>query len=226
MGLAAGTAASDLRRATVGPAGHLQLLLELTGKDQVLVLYSSQRYPDDDAAYAYSVGAALVAAKGAIVGTDEYPISDLDRVETMLRRREQHLAVAWRAIAEQFSAKSVAATYDLEIGDSKDLIFPEMGNVVPQTVSATVVVANDRAVAWLHDNLRPAGDNIDERQIQEIVDRFAAEDFQVTVNAFGAPSDVDRDGRVHFLIHPPCRRRRRHRGLLFGLLRATRRGRR
>ena len=187
-----------LPRATADATGDLRVSVDLSTQDQVLVLYSARRTPDEVFGYEYTVGDGGAAAKSSEVGTDRMVAADSDRVEAMLRSRERKLAAALRSEPSRYSPKAVVA--DFEVGDSVEWVFPDMGAVTAQTVSATVVAINERAVAWLHDDLRASPDNVEAPQISEIIDGFAATDYGRTIDAFGAPSDVDGDGKVSFLF--------------------------
>ena len=198
-GLPAARRPLSLSNAIAGPDGGLQVTLDLDTDDQVLVLYSTQRYPHGDAGYSYVLGEGGAEAKRASPA-GIHAQTAVDRVETALRRRERALATTLRASTHRPGLKSLKAAAAADVGDRRDFNFSGLTGEATETVSATAVATNDLAVAWLHDDLRPSADNVDELQIQEIIDQFAAEDFEVTVDAFGAASDVDGDGRVGFLF--------------------------
>jgi len=196
---------TTLRHVVVGAAGNRTLDLDLKRRDQLLVLYSAPRYPETGAMYSYAVGAGVVAVAGKAAPGIVGEATERDRNELQLRRRERELAARWRAFSNGRNGKAAAATSPgtataVEVGDSRTLVFPGLGDASAQQVTATVVAVNDRSVAWLQDGLRAAEENVDEVDIGAIIDRFSESDFGLTVDAFGAPSDVDGDGKVAVLF--------------------------
>ena len=68
-----------------------------------------------------------------------------------------------------------------------------------RAVAGQPLAVNERAVAFVQEDLREDDDNIGEEQLQEALGLFA-EDYPLLVETFGAPSDVDGDGRVAVLV--------------------------
>ena len=160
----------------------------------VLALYSGQiNQVDTDAVYDFSLGGTAPAAKPIATGS---LMTRRDKFEMLLRRQEQEQANRIRAEGWRAS-KLVRAAY--QVGDKRSFIFEKSDLVSKQTIFATAVAVNERAVAFVQDDLRANSDNIDNAQIQHIIDSFR-DDFEVVTDIFGTPSDVDGDGKVLFLF--------------------------
>ena len=86
-----------------------------------------------------------------------------------------------------------------EVGDRRSFFFNVDVDTLDQFIETRVAAVNERAVAFLQEDLREDEDYIDEERIRTIIDQFA-EDYPVLVDAFGAPSDVDGDGKIALLF--------------------------
>ena len=119
-----------------------------------------------------------------------------DSVDYRARQLERSLSLRMQQQG-RWAGKPAAVHH--EVGDSRLFRFTGDGRVPPQSFRATVAAVNDLVVAWIQDDLREDDDNIDEGRMQAIIDQFA-EDYPLVVETFGAPSDVDGDGRVAVLV--------------------------
>jgi len=177
--------------------GGMAAELDFNRYRHVLVLYSAQLAPQDTGAvYSFAIGGSLPAARLA-AEEGEPLVFPRDRLETALRQREQVLAAQYREHAPP-ALKPAAGEY--QVGDRRTFAFPDMGRVPAQKVSATVVSVDERAVAWVQDDLRPNPDNLTQEQIRAIIEPFSRQDYALAVGRFGAPSDVDGDGKLSFLF--------------------------
>ena len=194
-GLAGLGESSGLLHAHPDAQGRLELELALDRHDYALVLYSAAPLPGPDGrVYDFSVGGPSVAAR-PVTPT---PPQARDRIDHLLRGRERDLARQYQAWRPTGSRKPAARLHGL--GDQRSFLFPDIGGVVPQTVAATVVALNERAVAWFQDDMRADAVNLGAAQAQEIIDQFAREDYAPVIAALGEASDVDGDSRLSFLF--------------------------
>ena len=178
--------------------GHMEIVLDFTQGDHVLVLYSGQMDPSEtELDYSFKIGGGEPGAKGVVVARRSGRWSPLDRLKQTLREREQVLAAAYRE--HSFPASKPAAV-EYRVGDRRQFVFPGIGAVPTQRLSATVVAVEERAVAWVQDDLRETSETLELEQIGEVIAQFSREDYGLVVEKFGAPSDVDGDGRLSFLF--------------------------
>ncbi|MGY8827933.1 MAG: hypothetical protein ACKVJG_29180, partial [Candidatus Latescibacterota bacterium] len=162
----------------------------------VAALYSGQMTQiDTGVVHNFSLGGTAPAPKPVAHSS---AINHRDEVEITLRRKERELAnrirtEGWRA------AKLVQAAY--QVGDKRSFVFAGLSGLgVPdQSIFATAVAINERAVAFVQDDLRADTNNIDNAGIQQAIDRFS-DDFELIADVFGAPSDIDGDGKLLFLF--------------------------
>jgi hypothetical protein len=178
--------------------GHIEMVLDFTQGDHVLVLYSGQMDPSEAGLdYSFKLGGEEPVAKRVVAMGRNGKLGQVDRLKQTLREREQVLAAAF---CEHPSPASKPAAVEYRVGDRRDFTFPGIGEVPTQRLSATVVAVEKRAVAWVQDGLRETSENLDLEQIGEVVAQFSREDYDLVVAKFGAPSDVDGDGRLSFLF--------------------------
>ena len=174
--------------------GTLALDLDLARNDYMLVVYSTAvAEVDEDAYFAYSVGGPLPAARWAMRGETAN-----ETIESQLRARERLLATSYRNSAGP-SLKRTAVK--IEVGDRRRFVYTRSGeDALPKNVDATAIYVGERAVAWVQDDLRPAGDNLSREEMAAVVEQFSRDDFAPIAAAFGRASDVDGDGRIAFLF--------------------------
>ena len=192
-GLERRPASSDLVHLRADAEGRLQAGLDLREQDVVLALYASPLdAPDPEALYDILLDRNGVSAKSAHAPADDRP----DTAENGDRRLEQDLA---RRLGQSgpWAGKPVGVQY--EVGDRRSFFFNVDVDTLDQFIETRVAAVNERAVAFLQEDLREDEDYIDEERIRTIIDQFA-EDYPVLVDAFGAPSDVDGDGKIALLF--------------------------
>ena len=190
-GLERRDAASDLVHLRADAAGRLEADLDLREQDFVLALYSASDPP--------GVGSFEILLDGNAVlnRSTHLPLADRrDSLEQQDRQMEETLALRLQQVGRR-AGKPVRVQY--EVGDRRSFFFHAQGEVPEQSIEAKVVAVNERAVGFVQEDLREDENNLDEEQMKSVVDRFA-EDFPVLVGAFGAPSDVDGDGRIALLF--------------------------
>jgi hypothetical protein len=119
----------------------------------------------------------------------------------MLRRQREHEQA--NLLPSQGLPATKIAAVNYQVGDQRSFafspFFQTLDQTLDQTVSATVVAINNRAVAFVQNDLRPHQANISTAQIQTFIDQFQ-QDYPLVVGTFGNPSDVDGDGKVAFLF--------------------------
>lgn len=184
------------RRADKG--GHTEIALDFTQGDNVLVLYSGQMDPSaTELGYSFKMGGEEPGAKGVVGAGKGGRLSQGDHIKQTLREREQVLAVGFGEYSDP-TPKPAAVEY--RVGDRRDFIFPGIGKVPTQRLSATVVAVEKRVVAWVQEDLRETSENLGLEQIEEVVEQFSRNDYGLIVEKFGSPSDVDGDGKLSFLF--------------------------
>ena len=182
--------------------GQATLSLDFADQDYQLILYSALRdEPDSSRSYSFTVAGAFPSAKPVI------PLAHASSPVTagrkgVLRREEADLARTIRnSGGVTYAAKRAQA---FQIGSARTFLFEEFGDVSEQNVTATLIATSSRADAWIDNNTT----GITVEQIQAHIDRFSADTYPIVTSVFGAPSDVDGDGKVLFLLHGPRRRYR------------------
>ena len=195
IGLNSMEVAADLQRLHADEQGQLHAQFDFHERDYVLALYSAQFDDMDRAAvYDFSLEGPLPIAKPVAAHAI---MTRRDSLEMIMRQRERELAAR---IREQGWVAAKRAAVQYQVGDQRTFVFTETGDVPTQTIEVTVVANNERVVAFVHEDLgEDPGDGVSEPlttpQIQMLIDQFA-EDWDIVVNAFGTPSDVDGDGKV------------------------------
>ena len=191
-GLGAREAASDLVHLRADASGRIEAGVDLEERDLVLALYAAPvgRF-DPSRAYDISLDGSTALARPAAARPDRR-----DSIDYRARQLERTLSLRMQQQGRP-AARPAAVHY--EVGDRRAFRFTAEGRVPSQSVQATVAAVNDLVVAWIQDDLREDDDNIDPGRMQAIIDQFA-EDYPLVVETFGAPSDVDGDGRVAVLV--------------------------
>ena len=183
--------------------GAATLVLDFTGHDYELILYSEAEAGEDTArTYSYTVSGAATAGKLAVRNHQgRSRVSGRDRLESLLRRQERILADEIRREGGWSRAIRKVARPN-QIGDERTFVFPAFGQVEEDaTVTATLVAVGTRSLSYLDNATSPSAGSITVDDILRMADRFDR-DYGRSVNVFGAPSDVDGDGRVLFLFTP------------------------
>ncbi len=190
-GLERREASSDLVHLRADASGRLEADLDLRERDVVLALYASPLdAPGPEAPYDILLGRA--SGKPARPPAADPP----DTIELEDRRLEKELALRVQQ-SGPWAGKPAAVQY--EVGDRRSFRLDTTRDALDQDIEARVVAVNERAVAFVQQDLREHPQNIDEDGIRRVTDQFA-EDYPILVEAFGAPSDVDGDGRIALLF--------------------------
>ncbi|MDA0337971.1 MAG: hypothetical protein O2782_22610, partial [bacterium] len=87
------------------------------------------------------------------------------------------------------------------MGDRRDFVFDEFPPVPRQVLATRVVAVSNHAVAFVHVGTTADGGSLSSDDIDAHLARFD-DDYARMVATFGAPSDVDGDGRIAFLYTP------------------------
>ena len=171
--------------------------IPLVDGEQIVALYSTSR-TDEDRLFPYTLGQpeSAVAAEST---PRAKAVSARYLGEAELRRRESELARRVAAAGGLGAFRTAAS--QAEIGDQRGFTFNQFGRVPTQRVSATVLAVSQYGVAWGHDGSGAGAAQLPTGRVQEILDQFDA-DFDLLVASLGAPSDVDGDGKTHFLFTP------------------------
>jgi len=195
-GLAGTDEADRLEHLRAGEDGVLRLDLDFGAGDFALALYSADLDADTSAVHTFGLGGPPPLARPALSEAAHRP---QDLADARVRARERAIA---RRVRQQGLPAARPAAVDYGVGDRLDFIFDEFGPVPRQLVPSRVIAVNDRAVALVdeawYDQTPQA---LSATRIQQIIDQFAA-DYELTAGIFGAPSDVDGDGRIAFLFTP------------------------
>ncbi|MBT5056394.1 MAG: T9SS type A sorting domain-containing protein, partial [Gemmatimonadetes bacterium] len=171
--------------------------IPLVDGEQIVALYSTTR-THEDRGFPYALGQPPLAWAAA-----HTPRAKAARArylgEAELRRRESELARKVAAAGGLGLFQPTAS--QAEIGDQRGFTFDQFGRVATQRVPATVLAVSQYGVAWGHDGSGAGGTQLPTARIQEILNQFDA-DFDLLVTSLGVPSDVDGDGKTHFLFTP------------------------
>jgi len=173
--------------------GQATLSLDFSQRDYQLILYSAVRDEQDSTrTYTFTVGGAFPAAK-PVVRLANPEESETNHNKSILRKREAELARRIRRSGyTPWVTKQAVA---LLVGSVRSFQFDDFGDVSQQTVTATLAATNSRAEAWIDNNTSA----ITAAEVQSQIDRFSDNTYPVITSVFGAPSDVDGDGKVLFL---------------------------
>ena len=192
-GLQAGEAAAGLAHLRADASGRLEAGFDPGEQDLVLALYSAPVEPfGRGEVYEISLDGSASQAKPAAGPRPDRR----DSIDSRARQRERSLSLRLRESGRR-AGKPAAVRY--EVGDRRAFRFAGEGGVPSQSVAARVAAVNERVAVFVQEDLRPDDDNIDEGRLPAIIDRFAA-DYPLLVETFGAPSDVDGDGRIAVLV--------------------------
>jgi hypothetical protein len=178
--------------------GSGSLSLDFTNNDYELMLYSGQTNATDTTRtynYTVSTGVASALLNPSIFSSHTSP---RDRFEHVLRQKEQDFAKRIQQTGWVLPRQKIVQSQQL--GSTRSFTFGKFGGVTSnQTVTATLVATNTRAVAYLDNALAASDKNITTAQIEAMLNTFSNSTFATITNMYGAPSDVDNDGKVIFL---------------------------
>ena len=168
-----------------------------------MILYSIDTHLEDSSfglksPLGYSVTAAFGASNPDLDDGPEAgpkaPVSNRVSFESMLRAQERELAN--RLQASGGYRPHAAKTVPQQIGSTRQFVFPSFGSVPKTTITASLEATSERANAYV-DVADVNRMNVDSLQAQ--VDRFSETTYPIVTSAFGPASDVDNDGKIHFL---------------------------
>ncbi len=178
--------------------GSGSLSLDFTNNDYELMLYSGQTNATDTTRtynYTVSTGVASALLNPSIFSSQTSP---RDHFEHLLRQKEQDFAKRIQQTGWVPPRQKIVQSQQL--GSTRSFTFGKFGGVTSnQTVTATLVASNTRAVAYLDNALAASDKNITTAQIETMLNTFSNSTFATITNMYGAPSDVDKDGKVIFL---------------------------
>lgn len=157
----------------------------------VLALLSGRHVVDPTVSYPVTIGPPPPAARPAAA-----LLTARQRGEAVRAGKAARLAAQVR---RQGLPARRAAQVDYQVGDERLFVFDEFPPVQRQSLQARVVAVSERAVAFVH-----VGTDAEALSADDLSDHLSAfdQDYSRIVELFGAPSDVDGDGRIAFLYTP------------------------
>lgn len=179
------------------------LTLDFSKCDYQLILYSIDTHLENkgfglQSPLGYSVTAAFGASNPVLNGgpdaSPQAPVSNRVSLESRLRAQERELA---SRLQESGGYRPGAAkTVPQESGGIRKFAFPSFEGRPGVTITSLLVATSERANAYvdLLDVGRMSNDSI---KVQ--VERFSETTYPLVTSAIGPPSDVDNDGKIHFL---------------------------
>jgi len=174
------------------PSGSGILTLDFSDRDYQLILYSArQDEPDTSNTYQFTVSAPLLA-KPAVHLPPGHTTHDEAGFKTVLREEERALTEHLNRHGKPSRAKQAIA---FQVGATRTFVFEGSGNVSTQTITATLAATSTHAEAWIDNNTSA----ITSAEAQVRIDDFSNDTFPIITSVFGAPSDVDGNGKVLFL---------------------------
>ena len=179
------------------------LTLDFSKCDYELILYSIDTHLEDQSyGLCNPLGYSVTAAFGdSNLAPDANPdagqqalLSERVSLESLMRARERELA---SRLQESGGYRPHAAKFvPQETGSTRQFVFPAFGDVSKTTVTALLVASGERAIVYVDvaDVHR-----LSKASLQEQVDRFSKTIYPMVTSTFGSASDVDGDGKIHFL---------------------------
>ena len=191
---------SGVPRAIDVSSRQTALTLDFSTHDYELILYSFKTDETDyNRTFNFVVTGAFGASKPPVFYADRpahraIP-TDRDRLEYQLRQADRAIA---RRLQQTGGYKPVAtkAAVQQQIGSTRQYVF-SFGNAENDTtITATLVATSARAHGYL--DIADTG-KLHTARIQAHLDHFSTEAYPIATSIFGKESDVDNDGKVHFL---------------------------
>ena len=178
------------------PGGVATQTLRLDQNDYELILHSRlTNEPDTARTFSYSVSFAN-AKKWATTHAVVPAQTERDLLEQHLRQKESNLIKHLRSIDRRPQAHKQTLQQT-----TRTFAFESFGGVTSnQTIAATQISSNNRAIAYIDNGLPVSEKNITTTNIQAMMDRFSSATYPAVTQLFGAPSDIDNDGKVIFLF--------------------------
>ncbi|MDE2699740.1 MAG: hypothetical protein OXI23_12785 [Gemmatimonadota bacterium] len=176
------------------------LTLDFSTHDYELILYSFKMDETDyNRTFNFVVTGTFGASKPPVFYADRPAhralLTDRDRLEYQLRQSD--CAIACR-LQQTGGYQPVAAktAVQQQIGSTRQYVF-SFGNAENDTtITATLVATSARAHGYL--DISDTG-KLHTARIQSHLDHFSTEAYPIATSIFGTESDVDNDGKVHFL---------------------------
>lgn len=184
------------------PETSTTLTLDFSKCDYELILYSIDTHLENQwglcSPLAYSVTAAFGASNPVPEGSrnlsPQVSLPDRVSLESLLRAQERELA---RRLQESGGYRPHAAkVVPQKIGSTRQFVFPSIGDAAKATITANLVATGERANAYA--DAADVG-RMNRKAIQAQVDRFSETTYPMGTSTFGSASDVDNDGKIHFL---------------------------
>ncbi len=179
------------------------LTLDFSKCDYELILYSIDTHLENggfghQSSLGYSVTAAFGASDpvsdGGLKVSPQAPVPDSVSLESLLRARERELA---SRLQETGGYRPGAAKIVPEESDRiRKFIFPSLQGLPRVTITALLVASGERANAYV--DLLDVG-RMSNESIKAQVARFSETTYPIVTSAIGSASDVDNDGKIHFL---------------------------
>ena len=121
--------------------------------------------------------------------------TDRDRLEYQLRQADRAIA---RRLQQTGGYKPVATktAVQQQIGSTRQYVFSFGRSEDDTTITATLVATSAHAHGYL--DIADTG-KLHTARIQSHLDHFSTEAYPIATSIFGEESDVDNDGKVHFL---------------------------
>ena len=179
--------------------GSASQVLDFSERDYELIFFSTiTNDPDASRSFSYTVSTAGAGKPLALGAAGPAAPSDRNRLDAHLRQKERELAARLRQAGGWTPPRRKAA---LPLQTTRTFTFEKYGNVTSdKTVQATLIYQNSYALAYVDNALPASADNISTADIQTMLDRFSNQSYPIVVQTFGAPSDVDGNGKVIFLF--------------------------
>ncbi len=176
------------------------LTLDLSNRDYELILYSFKTdEPDYHRTFNFVVTGSYGASKPPVIYADgpERPAisTDRDRLEYQLREADRALVRRLQQTGG-YQPRATKAAVQQQIGSTRQYIFSYGASEHDTPITATLVATSAHAHGYL--DIADTG-TLSTASIQSHLDHFSTEAHPLATSIFGAESDVDNDGKVHFL---------------------------
>ena len=176
------------------------LTLDFSTHDYELILYSFKMGETDyNRTFNFVVTGNFGASKPPVFYADRpahraMP-TDRDRLEYQLRQSDCEIA---RRLQQTGGYKPVAAkaAVQQQIGSTRQYVFSFGAAEDDTTITATLVATSAHAHGYL--DISDTG-TLHTARIQAHLDHFSTQAYPLATSLYGAESDVDNDGKVHFL---------------------------
>lgn len=176
------------------------ITLDFSTHDYELILYSRKMDETDyNRTFNFVVTGNFGASKPPISYADRSThrtmLTDRDRLEYQLRQSDRAIV---RRLQQTGGYKPVAtkAAVQQQIGSTRQYVFSFGNSKNDTTITATLVATSAHAHGYL--DITDTG-KLHTARIQAHLDHFSTEAYPIATSVYGAESDVDNDGKVHFL---------------------------